>query len=780
MSSSSSSATGSSEAFGASSSHSASETYQLLKPAEHGIRSTLKKNVSGDTFKDINKLFDILLNNNIPGPRLIRLQRDFTRAIGDGTEGIVHAASAEYDRELQLCSMLPDETLSKSAQEWRVRVIKQLRSDKGQALEHQVDSALSEVQRLCHGRLWTKWTRNGKRHLPIVGLKGWGLCLDSLEEQFVTPRLPLLILEKAECDLAMFIGDAVFKDLEFEDIRYLAADIGEGLQAVHHARIAHCDLKPQNILIFPPGNLISHNEHRSLTTLGWSAKICDFGSATDISGEFGESSSKYQGGTPDWAPPEYHGEAIVVDLRKCDIFSYGLLVWSMFLRQASSPIAKIKPQRMMDSYGRQIYFDQAKEAIAREWRKTPGVQQRSETANWSSTLELGLTGSSATHRAPTFIVRCLKFIRRGLDDFAEQVLARDVSTAVGYKTAVSVFDFGLQANQILATLSAALNDDPRLRKDSPWEPLMTKSTPITQVSPPTRTTSRPLAFVADSKKLVGGTPNCTIAQGARSASVGTTAFFYLKDWIPALQPGSLRQRTYEQFHRIFSDLVGFDPDADSLVHASQHTPGDQCLQWTTARRRKLEKLISKFSIQHSSSNNNPKDVFHFGYHRHDRIASDHALYALARIRSRFQSCCWRQIFEGHDGLFAVIDASLSYVEHYYCDEILAWAFRRKVAEDLLGYDLRAFFHFLDPNAMSRFDDDAKTIRMQLLLERNFDLGQTWAPLDMPKETDLSSCSVTTGGHQSNVLTPKSPITRKRILDYFRQKSSQGKKEPVLR
>lgn len=210
------------------------------------IRSSVKKDTSGDTFDDIKKLFDILKENRVPGPRLLRLQQEFTQTIGDGSEGVVYAPSPDFEQQLQQLSEYPDPTASRSAREWQVRVIKQLRNDEGQSLRHQVVSALSEVQRLCHRRLRTKrGTKDG-----IVSLEGWGLCLDSLEENYANPRLPLLILERAISDLAIFMGTEHYRTLGFDDIRQLAVDVGRGLEAVHAVGIAHCDIKPQNILFF--------------------------------------------------------------------------------------------------------------------------------------------------------------------------------------------------------------------------------------------------------------------------------------------------------------------------------------------------------------------------------------------------------------------------------------------------------------------------------------------------------------------------------------------------
>ncbi|RYP34645.1 hypothetical protein DL767_004205 [Monosporascus sp. MG133] len=197
-----------------------------------------------------------------------------------------------------------------------------------------------------------------RNHPNIVQLKGWGLCLDTLESPARqccdSLQVPMLILEKAYMNLAEFLqkklfanrqstGDvesgppdtspdtpsalkrwaSVFTEDPYEIIRLLCIDIGHGLGAIHHHRFSHGDLKPENILVFRPGTTGSNTR--------WVAKICDFGSSSGEDEDPSSTGQKYMG-TGVWRPPreEIENSLSADDLRKCDIYVYGLVVWSAF------------------------------------------------------------------------------------------------------------------------------------------------------------------------------------------------------------------------------------------------------------------------------------------------------------------------------------------------------------------------------------------------------------------------------------------------------------------
>lgn len=112
---------------------------------------------------------------------------------------------------------------------------------------------------------------------------------------------------------------------DWEQRTYFAIDIASALEALHNCRVVHGDIKPDNVLIFcneacgPP----------------LKAKLSDFGSSIVEYTVFPENSYI--------APQIYHGTLIYVPplvrqasmlpfhtLPACDVFSFGLLLWSIF------------------------------------------------------------------------------------------------------------------------------------------------------------------------------------------------------------------------------------------------------------------------------------------------------------------------------------------------------------------------------------------------------------------------------------------------------------------
>ena len=95
-----------------------------------------------------------------------------------------------------------------------------------------------------------------------------------------------------------------------EDVRRIALEIADGLEAAHAAGIAHRDIKPANIMI---------PEHGA-------AKILDFGIAK-FSGATQHTRSDVSPGTPAYMSPE-QASGDPVDTRT-DIWSLGVVLWEM-------------------------------------------------------------------------------------------------------------------------------------------------------------------------------------------------------------------------------------------------------------------------------------------------------------------------------------------------------------------------------------------------------------------------------------------------------------------
>lgn len=89
-----------------------------------------------------------------------------------------------------------------------------------------------------------------------------------------------------------------------------ALQVAKGMHHLHQHGLAHGNLKPKNVLLFEWGNTI---------------RVCDFGStrANDhtLSGEPGNAR---------WTAPEFNYKASTRVLCRCDVFSYGMIMYEIF------------------------------------------------------------------------------------------------------------------------------------------------------------------------------------------------------------------------------------------------------------------------------------------------------------------------------------------------------------------------------------------------------------------------------------------------------------------
>ncbi|PNP40584.1 hypothetical protein TGAMA5MH_07581 [Trichoderma gamsii] len=98
--------------------------------------------------------------------------------------------------------------------------------------------------------------------------------------------------------------------------RHITIDVAMGLYAIHKAGFMHGDLKPDNIII--TGH---HDPARGII-----AKITDFGGSmeTVLKG------NKAKHFTPLWAAPEVQNKDADIDWEKADVYSYGLVIGSLW------------------------------------------------------------------------------------------------------------------------------------------------------------------------------------------------------------------------------------------------------------------------------------------------------------------------------------------------------------------------------------------------------------------------------------------------------------------
>ncbi|KUJ09423.1 kinase-like protein [Mollisia scopiformis] len=296
------------------------------------------QNVSEDHIENLKGLVRTLQENAVPGPQLFRLRHEFTDRLGTGGESEVYGISSAALKFLRQADK--QDHLRWPVEKIAIKQHKPKPAADSVRLSSHFLAAKREVLALAPTLF--------QKHPNIVQLLGWGFCLDAIEDFACDSfQIPLLILERAETDLYRFVrGDAlcsrttIAQDLEAgsdkwrlrqdDVVRRLCVDVGNGLYALHQQSFAHGDLKPQNVLVFQNGRRLV-------------AKLCDFGCTRGVVEPSGDSSRNTRyAGTPGWLPPEViigtdrgidHAE-----LQKCDIYTYGLLVWSVFCQFGDPPL----------------------------------------------------------------------------------------------------------------------------------------------------------------------------------------------------------------------------------------------------------------------------------------------------------------------------------------------------------------------------------------------------------------------------------------------------------
>ena len=165
--------------------------------------------------------------------------------------------------------------------------------------------------------------------VDIIGLSWTGLITDHNQESEY--RWPCLLMEYADCGTLEDFFTLEGVDFTWELKVEISYDIAQGLEALHSSGIVHGDLKPPNILVFRTG----FNSFK--------AKLCDFGSAI-ISNDLSKNRSVQPTVlTPPWNAPESLQNIQHANLYKIDIYSYGLVLCSVFLEGESPFQGKFQP-----------------------------------------------------------------------------------------------------------------------------------------------------------------------------------------------------------------------------------------------------------------------------------------------------------------------------------------------------------------------------------------------------------------------------------------------------
>lgn len=131
---------------------------------------------------------------------------------------------------------------------------------------------------------------------------------------------PALVLEKApHGSLDDFLEKN--KTLSWQTKKSLCRDIASGLQCLHLHGVFHEDIQASHVLIF------DHPEHQYM------AKLTGFGDCKILTGKTSADLFNFGGTKPFRAPEMEEGSTTFDHCLKADIFSAGLLFWSIFLNQ---------------------------------------------------------------------------------------------------------------------------------------------------------------------------------------------------------------------------------------------------------------------------------------------------------------------------------------------------------------------------------------------------------------------------------------------------------------
>ncbi len=664
------------------------------------------------SISDLKSLLDILFTNQIPGPKLIRLEREFCTSLGHGGQGNVYGVSPDFEKKaLALQNQSDDKNdqrIKHSALYWTKCVVKHLRTDQRR---NDVLHAFREISRLCAPSL--------KSHPNIVKLVSWGISLDALEAvNLDSLSTPLLILEKARCDLAQLIKSQEYETLSYETLCHLSLDIGHGLSAVHSSGIVHGDLKLENILIFSDSQA---------TGMKWTAKLCDFGSAVSISAAADARGSATYLGSETWLPPECYaksllGKPLPQSLAPCDIFVYGLVVWAVFIGVHFSPLYKIQKvdghgADIVRHIGQQWFYARAKVSVAASF--SPAYSDVHQLLAAFTDQTFSHFGGGAERQAVE---------RR----HQRRHWARSLSHARVSSDEIPEED---KVSRILSVLRASLNDSPDRRDLQPWRYLDYKRYPfVPRVKDPPRYTPDYTKGTAAREKNPTAANRSTDSRGVVLNTLHLFATYSLTNklfsrWLE-IAWATIKQNSAQIARACIRSTI-------QLLNQPQHRQKtyEEYLRFTIKGTPGLKDIDLSGVLEHPLGGEHYTLDSSLGEMRPWGLAgagaqlpsgTDHdLLYSWARLRSHLKWCCWQE---------CSVDEQ-SVVQRYLREQpsvdisTLAWLCRGEVGQrevqclngsQLPIWDFGASMFFLK----SEDADFTKTRTFLLLFERGFEINST--------------------------------------------------------
>ena len=129
----------------------------------------------------------------------------------------------------------------------------------------------------------------------------------------------LICMELADMSLYNYLHTKQMKPSLQQSTNW-AMQIARGMYHIHQHGLAHRDLKSANVLLFEEADI---------------TKVCDFGSARPLE----RTATVGVAGTFRWMAPEFNDKANTKVNQLCDVFSYGMVLYEIFVQQL--PFAEI-------------------------------------------------------------------------------------------------------------------------------------------------------------------------------------------------------------------------------------------------------------------------------------------------------------------------------------------------------------------------------------------------------------------------------------------------------
>jgi len=304
-----------------------------------------------------------------------------------------------------------------------------------------LQSVLTEFHALLHPQLL--------KHPNIIDFLGLAWGSNHAEPLH---RLPVLVVEYGDRGTLADVqlqGPALPNSLKLD----ICLGIARGLEVLHYHGIVHGDVKPENII------MCSHKDKILVP------KLADFGFAIIEDAE--SSNGAMIGGTRTWRAPESYSLVPISQLRFTDVYSFGLLAWSIAI-DGQDPFNLVLPRLRESERGEEI--DRLKMtnkvlALSRLENWFLGWQTRHQQA--STTLSMlpatvsRITGPDGEPTRTTFLVEpSNEEVLPEKEQQTNEAIASLFSTAVSqvyFKDLDSLFSHTLNKDPTQRDLSAVID-----------------------------------------------------------------------------------------------------------------------------------------------------------------------------------------------------------------------------------------------------------------------------------------------------------------------------------